>query len=169
VPTYRPAGPCRLLLAFVLAATGCSSAESFPDLHPLTGTVTREGRPVTEGGVIFLPDPPNGSGLVVNASVNPDGTFAAETSRSSGKGAEIRAGAPSGRYKVVYHPPGNGAKTGLEVELEPRVTVERGANAATLTLPAVMPRGNGVPRDDDPNAPNFDPNRKDDAPDDVTP
>ena len=137
-------------LAGAAVLGGCRPGERFPDLHPVEGTVTRAGRPVAGGGLIFLPDPPNGSGLVVNASVQPDGRFTVETSRTADRGTEIRPGAPAGAYKVVYHPPGNGQKTGLEVELPAGVTVPAGPVA--LALPDALPGGRGVPRDDDPDA-----------------
>jgi hypothetical protein len=136
MPTTRPAGAALVLSALAVAAAGCPAARPFPDRHPLTGALTRDGRPVTAGGLIFLPEP-GGAGVIVNANVRADGTFAAETSRTSDKGrTEIRPGAPAGRYKVVYHPPSNGSRSG--------------ANAVTLALPHELPRGFGEPRDDDP-------------------
>jgi hypothetical protein len=153
MPTTRPVGAALVLSALAVAAVGCPAAKPFPDLHPLTGAVTRDGRPVTAGGLIFLPEPAGGSGVIVNANVRADGTFAAETSQTSNKGrAEIRPGAPAGRYKVVYHPPSNGSRSGLEVELAERVTVGLGANSVTVALPRQLPRGSGEPRDDDPTA-----------------
>lgn len=153
-----------LLVAVWLAVaglTGCRSGEAFPDLHPLTGTVTRDGKPVAGGGLIFLPDPPNGSGLVVNASVRADGTFAAETSRTTGTGTEIRQGVPAGTYKAIYHPPGDGQKTGLDVTAGERVTVPAGGGTAIVALPTALPAGKGADRDDDPKSTRFDPKRKD--------
>ena len=105
---------------------------------------------VTGGGLLFIPETGERTSLVVNAAVRANGTFAAETIRTADRGSETRPGAPIGRYKVIYHPPGNGSKTGLEVELDQRVMVEAKANTATVTLPLVMPKGSGLPRDDDP-------------------
>jgi hypothetical protein len=153
MPTARPVGAALVLSALALAAAGCPAARPFPDLHPLTGAVTRDGRPVTAGGLIFLPEH-GGSGVIVNANVGADGTFSAETSRTSNTGrTEARPGAPAGRYKVVYHPPSNGSRSGLQVELTERVTVGPGANAVRIVLPHELPRGSGEPRDDDPTAP----------------
>lgn len=151
-----------LLLATAVVLAGCPTADPFPDLYPLSGTITRDGKPVTAGGLILLPDPGNGSGLVVNANVNADGTFTVETSWTKPTGGIVsKSGAPAGRYKAVYHPPSNGARTGLEVELSQPVTVEAKENTASFALPLVMPAGNGVPRDDDPDSPKFNPSRKD--------
>jgi hypothetical protein len=149
------------LFALLTALSGCSDPEPFPELHPLSGTISRDGTPVTVGGLIFIPADA-GSGLVVNAAVNPDGSFTAVTSRNRPAGGiDLRTGAPAGRYRVVYHPPSNGAKMGLEVELREAVTVSPGANSAALKLPTTVTKGNGIPRDDDPNSARYDPGRKD--------
>lgn len=150
--------PAILLVAAL--AVGCGG-ESIPELHPLSGVVTRDGKPVSEGGLIFLPDPHNGSGLVVNASVGTDGTFTGTTSRTSGKGTEVLPGVPAGKYRVVYHPKSDGQKTGLESEIQERVSVEPGSNRLTIVLPETVPQGTGADRDDDPKSPRFDPNKKD--------
>lgn len=138
-----------LLAGFVLLPLGCSPADSFPELHPLTGTVTRDGKPVAGGGIIFIPDAVNNSSLVVNASVNPDGTFEARTEHTGRAGLTTRPGAPVGRYKAIYHPPGDGSKMGLEIEIEPRVTVEAKANTAPLVLPTKPPEEADPPKDKD--------------------
>jgi hypothetical protein len=131
----------------VLAACGCSG-DPFPDLHPLSGTVTRDGKPVREGGIIFVPTE-GGSGLIVNANVRPDGTFEAETSGFDRAGkTTIRPGAPAGTYKAVYHPPSDGDRSGLEVGLPDLVVVTAGPTTASFTLPLKMPGGHGAERDD---------------------
>jgi hypothetical protein len=137
----------------LLALLGCKPDDVGPPLYPLTGTLTRDGRPVTEGGLIFIPETGGWGGNVVDAPVRPDGTFAAQTSRTTGAGTVIKPGALAGTYKVVYHPPSDGQKMGLETELPERVTVEVKANAVTLTLPSKLPEGHGVPRDDAPATP----------------
>lgn len=142
----------RRLAAALLATLGCSAAEPFPDLQPLTGTVTRGGRPVEGGGLIFLPDPSIRSGLVVDAAVRADGTFEAKTGRTTGSGTEFRPGAPAGTYRAVYHPPGDGSKMNREVELSRRVEVGVGANSVALVLPDAIPTGTGAVRDDTPGA-----------------
>jgi len=141
-----------VVLALSALVGGCSGRDTFPELHPLTGTVTRDGKPVTGGGLIFVLDSGERSRLVVNAAVERDGSFTARTERIETEGTAIRSGAPAGRYKVIYHPPSNGSKTGLEVELDARVTVEAKPNSAEIALAGKMPEGQGVPRDDDPPA-----------------
>jgi hypothetical protein len=153
MPTTRPLGPALVLSALAVSAAGCPAARPFPELHPLTGALTRDGQPVTAGGLIFLPESGGGSGLIVNANVRPDGAFTAETSRTTALGkTEIKPGVPAGRYKVVYHPPSNGARSGLQVELSAQVTVGPGPNRVALSLSGPLPQGAGEPRDDDPTA-----------------
>src|SRR5262245_28868035 len=126
------------LLLFVLVA-GCSSEPSPPPLYPLTGTLTQNGKPVTEGGLIFIPESGDWGGLVVNASVRRGGAFAAETSRDPAKATAGLPGGPAGRYRVAYHPPGDGEKVGTEYHFPEPVTVETKDNALALTLPEQLP------------------------------
>ena len=150
--------PCQSVAAVGLAVcaflSGCSRGERFPALHPLSGKVERDGRPVTTGGLYFAPDPATNSPLSVNARLREDGTFAAETSWADANGkTETRPGAPAGRYKVVYHPPGDGSKTGVEVTLPEPVTAGPDSGALTLTLTKEAPAGDGMERDDIPPKP----------------
>ncbi|MDB5313462.1 MAG: hypothetical protein JWO38_7664 [Gemmataceae bacterium] len=149
-PGCRRAGAVVLTLPFFLI--GCSGADAVPDLHPLTGTVSRDGVPVTSGGLLFEPDAGGRPGLVVNAAVRGDGTFAAQVVWAGREGSEVKPGVPAGRYKVIYHPPGDGSRTGLEVELDQWVTVEPRPNEVAIVLPQQLPGGLGMPRDDNPPA-----------------
>lgn len=128
MPTRIPVVATALLLI-----AGCGAPQ--PALHPVSGTVARNGTPLAGGGLIFLPESGVWGGRVVNASVNPDGTFSVNTSTSRGGNTEIQPGAPAGRYKVHYHPPGDGQKVGLEVELPEVITVEPKENVLTLDVP----------------------------------
>jgi hypothetical protein len=141
------------IFLLVLALTGCQSAESLPKLNSVVGTITRNGKPVSAGGLIFVPEPPISTGFVVNANVV-DGTFIVETSRSRRAGGiDLWPGAPTGTYKAIYHPPSNGAMSGLEVTFSELVKIEpRNDNQLSLTLPTAMPQGQGIIRDDDPDA-----------------
>jgi hypothetical protein len=139
-----------VLVAGALGA-GCSdSGEPFPELHPVMGTVTRDGQPVNGGGLYFAPDPATNTSLTVTAAVNPNGTFEVQTTRVSRNGkSESRPGAPAGGYKVVYHPPSNGSKMGLEVTLTDPIAVSPGTPPLKLVLPE-LPKGTGETRDDAP-------------------
>lgn len=127
----RRLSPLTFLLALV---AGCGEPPP-PPLNPLTGTITHDGQPVTQGGLIFIPESGSWGGVVVNAAVGKDGTFSATTSRTTGMATTIHNGAPAGRYKVVYHPPSDGQKMGLETELPEVVVVEAGVNEIKLVLP----------------------------------
>lgn len=149
-----------LLLAVCLAAAaaaGCQPPKA--TLHPLTGTLTHGGKPVSGGGLIFIPDAGGWGGNVVDAAVNPDGTFAAHTAHTTADQTDIRPGAPAGRYKVVYNPPSDGQRD-VSVELPGRVTVEAKDNTVSLVLPEKQPEGRGEKRDDGPAAPVPNPDEK---------
>jgi hypothetical protein len=139
----------RLVPLFAAAlVAGCQPSGDISDLHPLTGTVTRDGKAVTSGGLQFTPVSGGTGGLTVDASVNKDGTFAAQSSKWSGKETVFKPGLKPGRYKVTYVPESDGQKTGLEVELPTVVVVEPKENTIALELPSKLPAGNGLPRND---------------------
>lgn len=142
--------PGRLLPLFAVATlvAGCNPSDHIPDLHPLTGTVTRDGQPVTGGGLIFVPESGGWGGVVVDANVNKDGTFAAQTCRVTGTGTVFKPGVKVGRYKVTFHPPSDGSKGGLESEVRAVVVVTATDNAVVLELPSKVPAGVGAERDD---------------------
>ena len=137
------------VLAVLAAAVGCAD-EPPPDLHPLTGTVTHRGQPVTAGGLLFAPEEGGWGGVIVNANVEPDGSFAAQTEKVTGRGTTARPGIRPGRYKVTYNPPGDGAKTGMQCTLAEVVVVEKGGAAVALKLPEGDPNtpDTRVTRDD---------------------
>jgi hypothetical protein len=119
---------------FALLASGCGGLPQ-PVLHPVTGTVTLAGKPATGGGLIFLPESGTWNAQVINGSVNADGTFTVTTSWLVNGKTQLAPGAPTGRYKVTYHPPGNGEKIGAETELPEVVTVEAKENVLKLDVP----------------------------------
>lgn len=129
----RPAWAITSASVLAAALIGCTSKP--PELHPLTGTVTQNGKPVTAGGLIFIPESGDWGGLVVNATVIKDGTFTAETSRTTGTTTTVQPGVPAGRYRVAYHPPGDGQKVGAEYHFPEPITVEAKENTVTLVLP----------------------------------
>ncbi len=141
--------PYRLLLIFGLAAfAGCRAEHSFPELHPLDGTISRDGEPMKGGGIIFLRDAGDPTGMIVNANVNADGTFAGESSLTSVRGAVIRPGVPAGRYRAIYHPLSDGSVTGLDTKIEGTFEFVAGPNRLDIVLKGATPRGAGTPRDD---------------------
>ncbi|MGL6073345.1 MAG: hypothetical protein ACRC8S_04180 [Fimbriiglobus sp.] len=137
--------PLVLFIAF-LCSSGCTPEVPFPELHPLSGTVIRLGKPVDGGGIGFLREVSDPSGLTFSAHVNADGTFEAETMKSVPSGTVKKTGIRPGRYRVVYHPQSDGSKLGQEVRLDVVIEVKPGNNSITLTLPDEMPKPVGLPR-----------------------
>ncbi|QEL19639.1 hypothetical protein [Limnoglobus roseus] len=147
--------PAVLALSLLLPFAGCGDTPAVGELHPLTGTVHRQGRPASRGGIIFTPISGTSGGWVFDASVNADGTFAARTSRLGESPIVFRPGIRVGAYRVTYHPTSDGSKMGLDVDLPDPITVEVKDNHVDLTLPDEMPKGMGAPRDDAPAAANI--------------
>lgn len=76
----------------VIAPAGCSSKQSGPELIPVHGTISLNGKLLTTGGGVSFRDD---SGLYqANGEVRPDGTYSLALSPG-------REGAPAGKYKVV--------------------------------------------------------------------
>ncbi len=121
-------------LLFAVHAAGCGGPP-VPVHHPVTGTVTMGGKPAGGGGLIFIPESGDWGGAVINGNVNPDGTFTTATSRYVRGTTETVIGVPAGRYKVTYHPPGNGEKLNQETELLEVVTIGAKDNVLTLDVP----------------------------------
>jgi hypothetical protein len=76
-----------VLLTLTVAAIGCK--RSGPELAPVTGKVTYQGKPLPFGSVVFLPE----SGRTSTGDIQPDGSFQMVT---SGRGG----GATVGKNKV---------------------------------------------------------------------
>ncbi len=104
MPSFRsPSRWGRRLLGLVVvsaafAIAGCTEPEK---LHPVTGTVTSGGQPVTAGIVTFIPD--SGNKLAGNsiAMIEADGSYTPVTNS--------KKGVPAGKYKVTVSsmaPPG---------------------------------------------------------------
>jgi hypothetical protein len=125
-------------LVVCLLAAGCA-ADVPPPLYPVTGVLTQGKKTVAGGGLILIPESGEWGSAVVNANVNPDGTFTVQTSRVTGNQTKMSAGAPAGRYKVAYHPPGDCQKVGGEYHFPDVATVEAKDNALVLTLPDDFP------------------------------
>lgn len=134
--------PMRIaLVAFAAAlAAGCGGGTSqpqFPDLVPVKGVVKRGGAPVKGGAVQFVPDPDKPE-FLVNSEVGNDGTFALSTVRTTDRSGERKAGAPPGKYKVVFQPPLADQTAGgvLEpVNVPGPVEVKAGGGDVTVELP----------------------------------
>ena len=83
-------------LSATLAGCGDSGAEAQVATYPVKGKVLQaDGRPMTAGQVIFVPDGPAGRRAV--GDINSDGTFALMTYKSGD-------GAAPGNYRVAIDP-----------------------------------------------------------------
>jgi hypothetical protein len=135
-----------LVVCLLTAGFGCGEFTHL-DLHELSGTITREGKPVAAGGLIFIPEQTGGKAMTINASVR-DGAFRGMTDRTSASGkSKIEPGVPAGSYRAVYHPASDGSKSNLEMDLG-KIEVAAGGTVIDLKLPEKMPMGVGEPRDD---------------------
>jgi len=132
----------------LIGLCGCKRELPFPDLHPLEGKILRDGKPVKGGGIIFIRESSDPTGLIVNASVNDDGTFTGSSSLSTGNGAVIKPGVPIGRFKAVFHPLSDGSVTGLESTIDEVFEFKPGMNAIAIEIKTLQPKGAGEPRDD---------------------
>lgn len=115
-----------IITVLSLAASGCStSSDKGPDLHPVRGTVTRNGHPVSQGYVRFMPA--DGQDLVVGGDVDVNGKFELETLKRQTK----KKGAPAGIYTVTYMAPSAEVS---QVTTAKRYTVEAKSNELTVEL-----------------------------------
>jgi len=99
------------LMTLVLLATGgCGGEKS--DMVPIRGEVIYEGKPVTQGQVVYLPKNPQ-TGRQSSGPIKPDGTFVM-TTQKGGDGVKF------GEYEIVVFgygtDPGDGATSREAVE-----------------------------------------------------
>jgi hypothetical protein len=82
-------------LAVLFSLTGCSSEFTYV---PVKGKVAlKNGKPVTFGTVVFMPDKENTLKRIPSGKINPDGTYELTT--------EGKAGVPIGSYIVCVRGP----------------------------------------------------------------
>jgi len=94
-----------LLLALAVGLTGCGPKQpDFPELVPVKGVI-KKGKDAVSGGDIQFTSESIPSGFVVASPVEADGSYSLVTKRTTDREGESRAGAPAGKYKVIYIPP----------------------------------------------------------------
>jgi len=91
-----------VLVALGAATSGCGRSEV---LGRITGKVTFQGEPVTEGVILFRNEP---QAIYMTATLKPDGTYVVR--RASGEGL------PPGDYDVMIRPPLQDAPMGPALE-----------------------------------------------------
>jgi hypothetical protein len=80
-------------LAALLFLAGCGSPGGL-DMVPIKGEVAYNGKPLTEGSVVYIPV--ESSGRQATGKLQPDGTFQLTT-------REANDGAVAGEYRIVVH------------------------------------------------------------------
>jgi hypothetical protein len=91
-----------LVLAAAIVISGCSSEEP---RGRIAGRVTCQGKPLTEGRVVFINTE---KGVSMTARIQPDGTYEVMTAKG--------AGLPLGEYRVAVCPPPPDATVGVFVK-----------------------------------------------------
>jgi hypothetical protein len=82
-------------LAALLPSAGCSSKYTYV---PVNGKVTlKNGKPVTLGSVVFMPDKDNTLRVIPSGKINADGTYELST--------DGRSGVPIGSYVACVRAP----------------------------------------------------------------
>ena len=112
---------------------GCQ--ESLPKLYPVEVELVQEGKPVVQGGLLFLPEKPARSGVVYNAEHAGVGVFKGRVCYNwKGQRKEL-PGIAAGTYQVLYISPSDGKRTNLEVALKETMTVVQDPTRVQLELP----------------------------------
>jgi hypothetical protein len=100
--TYRRVGAraawrAAALAGAALALAGCGDDSGIPPCVPVSGLVTLDGKPLTDGTVIFLGATEKGgpTGYEPVALIDAQGTYSLVTRH--------KPGAPPGKYKVVVY------------------------------------------------------------------
>jgi len=87
-----------LTILFGALALGCGESEPpLPELAPVTGTVTLDGKPLSDATIVFMPVAPDGS--TPGGLTNEAGVYELKTASGSQNGV----GAPAGEYKVMIN------------------------------------------------------------------
>src|SRR5262249_1837256 len=98
---------CGLCLAATLLSCVCSPpVETVPDLVPVTGKVTYQGKPLADASITFIPADAEEDPTELNRIVRPAGKTDAEGAYELAWGEN--SGAPPGKYTVIitaYGPP----------------------------------------------------------------
>jgi hypothetical protein len=122
----------RLIGIFLLLepAAGCggNTGDPLPTLYLVKGKVLKNGRPVSGGSIRFHAEKSQ-EAMIISGDVGDDGRFALTTK----SGSRTAAGAPPGKYQVVYSP----RITKQEFQptiLKALVTVESRDNVLTIDL-----------------------------------
>lgn len=119
------------MLAAALLAAGCTPASKMPELHPVTGQVSRGSTPIPQAIVRFASDDTEPAFTYVGVT-GVDGKFTISTLEA--KTNKKSPGAPAGTYRIVIVlPMDENQRGGGELTLPEPFTVKSGTNV----IPAV--------------------------------
>ncbi len=128
-----------------LSGAGCAPPEKptvpAPALHPVSGKVLSDGRPLAGGVVEFRLEKQTAQGFTSLGKIEKDGSFTLQTMVNE---AQV-PGAQAGSHLVIVFPPMGDQVNPAEGHIEPIVlpnlyTVKEGQeNKFTLTVPSVRP------------------------------
>jgi hypothetical protein len=125
-----------LALASLCLAFGCQgrTKSQMPPLHPVHGIVTKDGKPVKEAFVQFVPDI-GSEHLTINGTSNAEGKFEIMTLFVQGAANEKKPGAPEGSYTVMVMMPLDAQQQLVEQKtLLEKYQVKPGSNDFPLEL-----------------------------------
>ncbi|MDG3005341.1 carboxypeptidase regulatory-like domain-containing protein [Paludisphaera mucosa] len=91
-PTTRRLAP----IAILMLTAGCGHPDDAVALVPVKGTITRNGEPLANASVSFMPDPGNPDQTPGGDASGPAGTYLARY--------KSRSGLAPGKYKVIVTP-----------------------------------------------------------------
>ena len=79
----------------VVGLVGCSGSDGLPDMVPIRGKVTFDGKPMREGTVIYSPRE-RGQGRQASGGIQPDGSFVLTTLKKAD-------GVKKGDYQIAIY------------------------------------------------------------------
>jgi len=111
-----------LAILVVCAGVGCSGGPKLPPLARVTGRVTLDGKPVTTGIIVFVPDTDKGNdGPMAVGAMDRDGRYTLFTLKAEGAKVgwhKVRVEEPLGQGWAVPARYANTASSGLTAEVK---------------------------------------------------
>lgn len=121
------------LLALMVVLTGCNMG---PTLHPVSGTVTYNDKPVEGASVVLIPTE---GPLVIGTPTDAAGKFTVMT--------DGQPGAPAGTYKVTVNK--QSAAAGMPTNPTPEDMAKMGQAGQAVVAPPELPVKYSVPESTD--------------------
>ncbi len=127
-----------LLTVGLLGCGGGAPKRDLPPLYPVKGKALRGGVPLSSGLLSLIPSPetPESRDWVINAEINPDGTFEIQSLHSLSQ--KRSAGAPAGTFRVNVTITGGDQTQGGRIQnlsLPYPITIKTEPNEITIEFP----------------------------------